>query len=294
MDDAENKPALKVQILKPSMSLITLAVPTFGDLDPEVWFSVLEIEFSNRNIHEDSAKFSQLVPRLPRDMLNLIRHILLSKSEYRYETAKQCILTELRPSDKMRLEELLHRLPLGDKKPSALLREMQQAARTSQFPESLLQELWMQRLPEYTQGLLCALPARPLCDLASSADAIHARFRGTTSIPVMNLVSTQVVSCDVPQATQDCEILSLSKGAHEHSGRRVLDTSTEVALLRRELAELRVAVQRPRSASQTLPTRSRSPPRSVGPSDLCWYHQTYGANAKRCRSPCARRNVNLN
>ena len=123
----------------PRINVLTLAVSPFQDIDPEVWFAVFELELTNRNIVTDSAKFSQLIPRLPKDTLLLIKHVLLDpKSNSRYENVKQIVLKAVRPSERARLEQLCGKLQLEDKRPSLLLREMQQLIKTTYMHDSLL------------------------------------------------------------------------------------------------------------------------------------------------------------
>ncbi|CAH8592531.1 unnamed protein product [Dicrocoelium dendriticum] len=72
MSDADVKPGSGG-----SMNLLTLAVPDFMAHKPNVWFAIFEIELENRGISSDQAKYNQLVPRLPQQVVTLVEDVLL-------------------------------------------------------------------------------------------------------------------------------------------------------------------------------------------------------------------------
>ena len=288
-----NSPLKIVAIAKPSVNVLTLAVPAFDDIDAEVWFAVLELELTNRNINTDEAKFSQLVPRLPKGMLMLIKHILLDpKSSTKYDDVKEIVLKEVRPTERARLEQLCSKIHLGTKKPSVLLREMQQLAGASYIHESLLKELWLQRLPDYTQALLAASPARNLDELAASADSVHerlplAQFQGfpspSTSQQCQNCCSVATKDEEIKVLRMALERLTVTPEQHHNE-----DLSSTLAAIRQAVQNVRPHRPfRQRSISKPRMTRQRTP--STGRSGLCWYHWRYRDEAQNCRPPCTYR-----
>lgn len=288
---------------KPSVNLINIAVPEFRDLPPEVWFAVFELELENRNVQLDRAKYAQLVPRLPRELLGLITHILVNPpQEDAYERVKQIVLADARPSEKARLEQLCHTLQLGDRKPSQLLREMQQLAGPGYLHETLLQELWLQRLPETLQAIVAVVPSCPLADLAQAADTVMERLPKGTSTSINN-PSTSHAGATAYTAIlteKDNRIASLQAALTALRVTPQPAPSSEVAALRQEVAELRHLLQsrefpfRSRSRNRSSQRRSRNPsgPRrshSRGEEKVCWYHRTHGDNARNCEPWCSRR-----
>ena len=225
----------------------------------------------------------------------LIKHVLLDpKSNSRYEDVKQIVLKAVRPSERARLEQLCGKLQLGDKRPSLLLREMQQLMGTTYMHDSLLQEFWLQRLPDYTQALLAASPAKTLSELADSADSIHDRLPSTRfTIASTSSAPTNCQSCSSCSslASKEEEIKTL-RAALE---RLTLPTTPVSNELSSTLAALTRAVQdfqprrhpRDRSFSRTRGVRRRTPSRDG--SGICWYHWKHGKDAQNCRPPCTYR-----
>ncbi|CAH8649038.1 unnamed protein product [Dicrocoelium dendriticum] len=277
--------------------MLPLAVPSFMEHSPEVWFKIFEIELENKGITADRPRYNQLVPRLPPSVVTLIEDILLCPSnEAKYETMKQAILKELRPSARTRFEQL-NGLKLGDRKPSTLLRELQRIAGPLFLSEEGIKELWFARLPEPLPVMLSMFIDAPLKDLATKADAAFERFPQQTT-------------------SNSGDVFSPMK-AESHVCSQSLDRSDskdeEIALLRSRIAAMKASKQRvPRSnadhvlatvhcgSSVPAPSTSRSARKrnifltssqsdNVKPvEEVCWYHRQYGGRARRCRAPCIR------
>ncbi|CAH8492398.1 unnamed protein product, partial [Dicrocoelium dendriticum] len=86
----------------------------------------------------------------------------------------------LRPSARARFEQL-NGLKLGDRKPSALLRELQRIAGPLFLSEEGIKELWFARLPEPLPVMLSMFIDASLKDLATKADAAFERFPQQTT-----------------------------------------------------------------------------------------------------------------
>ena len=65
-----------------------------------------------------------------------------------YDALEQAVLQEFSPNIRDRLNSLLKSVGLSDRKPSAVLQDMQDAAGTGGVSDELLQELWLTRVPE--------------------------------------------------------------------------------------------------------------------------------------------------
>lgn len=286
---------------KPSISVIQLALPEFRDLTPEVWFTVFELELENRNIFQDRAKYAQLVPRLPRDLLTLITPILVNPpAEDAYERVKQAILEDSRPSERARLEQLCHTLRLGDRKPTQLLREMQQLAGPGYLHDALLQELWLQRLPDTLQAILAVVPATSLADLAQAADAVLERLpKGAQQPPQPVAGPSHSIHSAVSstESDKDAQIATLQAALARTRISQPSEPSPEVTALRQEVAQLRRLIlqgarrERSRSRRRSFTRdRPRSGTRHDAPSSRegkqCWYHTKHGADARNCEPWC--------
>lgn len=121
---------------------------------------------------------------------------------------------------------------------------------------SLLRELFLQRLPSHVQMVLASLEFKDLDSLALTADKIYIE------------VSTNL------QYNILCYVDRLR---------------TEISDLREMVESLVASNSRPTSRARTPRPCSPSPSFAMdpAPSDLCWYHQRFGSNARKCRPPCS-------
>lgn len=270
---------------------IKLTVPDFRSLDAETWFAVLEMEFDSHGITADQDKYSQVIPRLPAETIQLVKHIILSASSKKYLKIKDITLNESRPSTRARLEQLFQTAQLGNRKPSSLLRELRQHADPAIVTESLLQEIWIQRLPNTMQGILAASTFKDLDQMAATADAIFDR-----TFPTVALVSAQ----PHPQATgsnslteQEQDIETLTQRLAQVKVRRRSPEPQwrqEIDNLKQDLSDIkRLLRDKPRNSSQFRDTRpqGRSYRHPEEQSSVCWFHGRFGPAATRCRPPCA-------
>ncbi|CAH8498375.1 unnamed protein product, partial [Dicrocoelium dendriticum] len=141
----------------------------------------LESVFYIRKISSDFAMYNQLISCLPQRISSQVRDIILCLPlVLKYETLKQAIIQRITPSDKVRLQQLFSDLQLGDRRPSALLREMQQLIGTSNIGVGILLELWMERLPASTQAILTVASDLPITAIADLADRVIERHKPET------------------------------------------------------------------------------------------------------------------
>ena len=153
-------------------------------------------------------------------------------------------------SEQKRLQQLFNAEELGDRKPSQLLRRMEQLlgdkARTTDG--AFLRELFLQRLPQNVRMVL-----------ASTAD--------TGNLDDVAQLADKIMKVATP---------SLSIAA--------VSTPSELECLRSEVAELKSILQGFQSSKRSSSRRSPSPaPRRQPPSlspEFCWYHTKFGDNAR--------------
>ena len=99
-------------------------------------------------------------------------------------------------------------------------------------------------------------------------------------------VTTQVAATGMPVPGQ----VASAQPATEQQGSSMEALTQTMAELTRELqvmsAQLRHRSSRPRSRGRYSQNRRRSQSRS-GNSQLCYYHNRFGDNARKCTKPCA-------
>uniref|UniRef100_A0A1X7SG25 Uncharacterized protein n=1 Tax=Amphimedon queenslandica TaxID=400682 RepID=A0A1X7SG25_AMPQE len=141
----------------------------------------------------------------------------------------------------------------------------------SEHTATLLKELFLQRLPSNVRMILASTPGdNTVQDLAALADKI-VEVTGPSRPPPIHNVST---------SDSDTQL------------------AVELAKLREEVAYLKKIVRSNSRSPSSRGHRSHSPrsdrdsPAPRQASDLCWYHQRFGDQARQCREPCSRSSGN--
>jgi hypothetical protein len=253
MSDSETEPAL---------NSLNLRVPPFKYGDPEFWFARLETFFTTQRITSQASRFGYASSFLPDDIAEQVRDILVSPpASSPYDKLKQEVIRRTSVSAQRRIQQLLTGAELGDRTPSQLLRHMQQLIGAEKVDQSLIRQLWLQRLPTMVQQILASNDdSTDLARLAEIADRIM-----SCSMPCVNAVSSTLSNPLLEQLSQKMEILSaqvmaLQLRSQQRTGRR-----------------------NRRNPSSRSRQKSRS---SSRPPDVCKYHHRYGDRAFHCILPC--------
>lgn len=257
----------------------SVRLQTFWPTKPKLWFRRIESEFSAYRIKSDDTRFDTVIRHLDVDTMTAIEDILDDlPATGKYELVKTTLISRFSSSEEKQIQTLLHGLELGDRAPSALLREMRALAGTN-VTDSVLRTLWLQRMPQRIRKVFVVLGETDLNKLAASADIAWEQSSGFNISAVAN---AQTSSTRQP-TTADDTLVELVKSLR-----------LEVNALRRENDERRDrSLSRGRSASRgwrrRSPSRSssrgRRPPRDA-PADHCWYHQCFKERAWTCSPPC--------
>ena len=154
----------------------SIKIPPFWPSDPQVWFIQVEAQFAARGITAQQTKYHHIVASLSPEIAMEIRDLLLHTPEdHPYDVLKAKLIERTAESEQRRLRQLLTAEELGDRKPTHLLRRMQQllGERAGALDGAILKELFMQRLPTNVRMVLASASERaPLEELAAMADKI--------------------------------------------------------------------------------------------------------------------------
>ncbi|XP_064479214.1 uncharacterized protein LOC135392431 [Ornithodoros turicata] len=227
---------------------------------------------------------------MPPEIAAEVRDIISSPPPHNpYDKVKEELIRRTAASEQRRLQQLLIAEELGDRKPSQLLRRMQQLLGSNTLDNTILRELFLQRLPSQVHMVLTAAGDISINDQARLADRI-------LELSVQS--TTPIASVDAAAAS------SSSTGAsHTPPLQQVVPVSDSIAALATNVEQIQSTVthltnivanmQRfGRTTRQSGPTPSRSRrSRSASPaaySTTCLNHRTFGDAAQRCRSPCGR------
>jgi hypothetical protein len=245
--------------------------PPFNKANVKIWFLQLEAHFSATNVTSDTQKFYGTVSMVDPAVLPHIKDVLTNPPESTaYETLKQRIIAHYSESEQRQLQKLLTELQLGDRKPSELLRQMEEYAHGN-IVNSALKTLWLQRLPHNMRAILSTSEDDlPLPKLAQMADKIADSLDCKPSY--------EAAAIQRPTATDNTTQLLQS-------------LVQQVATLSERLMQLEANNQQPRRSFNSSRSQSRqrfssrSPNRSP-PRQICFYHERFGRNARRCTKPC--------
>ena len=265
--DTGNTSTAQLAQEQPAISAVSIKLPPFWKADPLVWFAQVEAQFTTRAITVDSTKYAHVIAALPPDVSQEIRDILINPPDTdRYATLKKSLISRVSASEQRRVQLLLTEEELGDRKPSQLLRRMQQFLGEQKLEKGILKQLFLQRLPVNVRLILASTSETlSLSDLAELADKII-------------------------EAQPDNYGTVSAVAPRENAPKNDLENQvSELTKLERELTTVVGHIQRSQSRSRSR-SRGRRDAKRDSPSDseLCWYHDKYGDKAHRCRSPCKR------
>ena len=240
------------------VAAVHLKLPPFWPADPQIWFAQVEAQFTTRGITVQKTKFDHIVASLAPEFATEVRDLILNPPrEQPYDTLKDQLIKRTAASEQRRLQQLFNAEELGDRKPSQLLRRMQQLLgdKANNTDGTFLRELFLQRLPSNVRMVLASTPdAGNLDDLAQLAD--------------------KIVEVATPSISS-------------------VKTSDEFERLRHEVTELKLLIQ---TLKQLKRSRSRGRSPSPAPQrhsqEICWYHAKFGDNARKCKPPCSKSSEN--
>lgn len=238
-----------------NISRVSVKVPPFWKPDPRIWFLQIEAQFRNSGITQDQTKFDMVISTIEADVLSQVSDVLCKPPDNeKYETLKKRLIAVFADSETGRIQKLLTDLELGDKKPSQLLREMQNLA-GDKVSGDFLKTLWLQRLPLNMRSIL-TISTDELPKIADMADKIW------------EMNSSSFHANSVEEAPNDSTLQRMQQ--------QISELSLEIAKLR----------GRSRHKSQTR-SRDRSNYRRPNYRNVCYYHAKFGDRAFKCVQPCS-------
>ena len=264
----------------PVTSSVSIKLPPYWPRDPALWFSQVEAQFTIRGITSQSTKYAYVVGSLQPEVAQEVRDLLIHLPvENPYTRLKAELVKRTSATEQQRLHQLLHAEELGDRKPTQLLRRMQQLLGENTLEPAIMKQLFLQRLPINTQLIL-----------ASTKDDLDAES--------LAWLADKIVEIALTHATPP----SLSTVV-PHPALPTSPPSTELCKLQDLVAQLTTTINNlhfppqplgPIPSRRTHPrTRSPSPSRPINfASDgqsppICWYHTKFGTSAKKCSQPCS-------
>ncbi|CAH8500953.1 unnamed protein product [Schistosoma haematobium] len=241
-----------------SVGAISVPLPIFNPRKAELWFARLESFFVANKITNQSTKFSYANSLLPDDVIEQVPDVIFKPDpDSPFDCLKREVIRVTSLTDQQTIDQLLANVELGDNTPSQLKRHMTNLLGNRIVDKRLLYQLWLRRLPQNIQQILAIGDEDVDFDrLADIADRIYERSK---THPVSQIQSS---SAD--------EIAEL---------RRSVDTLTK------QIAQIQLLNASHSKRRGTSTSRRRRSP-STTRHNICWYHRTYGKQARKCTPPC--------
>jgi hypothetical protein len=161
---------------------VSLKLPTFWTADPEVWFAQVEAQFASRApaIIVDLTKYNYVVSVLNNTTASEVRALVLNPPiAGRYNAIKAALIAAFGKTQAAKDKELLNLHGLGDRLPSALLRQMRGLNADT---DTLFKALFLSQLRADVRRVLAGSATVSLDALALEADRITQAGESTPGV----------------------------------------------------------------------------------------------------------------
>ncbi|KAJ8704247.1 hypothetical protein PYW08_012971 [Mythimna loreyi] len=241
---------------------------------PRMWFIQFEAVVEPQKT-SDENKYRYVLGQLqPTDLQHITDIVIKPPETKKYEAIKQRLLSVYEQSEVKNFKNLISGLELGNQRPSQLLRRMRELG-GNMITEDGIKIEWMNHLPAQIRVVLSVNTDSSLDMLAAMADKMM-EYSESSNIAAVS--SSQPDSAAVNQQVMSAQIQVISK---------------QLEKLTLEISELRSRGRPHHRRHQRSRSRSKSTTKYQNdPNRVCYYHYRFGDHARRCVSPCAKRNQN--
>ena len=238
----------------------SVKLPDFWTADPEMWFRQAESAFRRAQVRDSLTKYDHVLTKLPEAVIASVRDLVRSvddSSTDAYERLRSRLLSSFGQSKWHQINKLIdhQNLGLGARRPSTLMDQMLTLLPAGEKPGLLFTGLFLKRL--YREHLAARDFTSPR-QMAEYADVLWDARGG----------EGHVLAAIGNQQQQR----GRSPGRYNNNRQRGRSAG-------------RVGRSGSRSSSRSTGFRRRQ--QTPGPAEVCWYHQEYGMDARKCKSPCS-------
>jgi hypothetical protein len=275
---------------------VGVKIPPISNCKIENWFRRVERQFEIAGIKSDETKCNHIIANLDSDSFDKLPDSATEGNDYAF--LKKTMIERLGISPEDRRTTLFRGIELGDKKPSALLHEIEKLATGLELSQSNIKHLWVQQLPSDIQKHLIR-DNSSLDSLASFADTLltidqrkevaELEHRPSTSNTLdatisklldekLNVIVKALGSSNNDQVRYD------NKPKHFPNRSNYNNRHNHFSNRNQYKSNYQANANNPRS---DLATNTNKFAKNQQHADYCYYHSTFGEKAQKCKPPCS-------
>ncbi|BHF82041.1 hypothetical protein SprV_0802517700 [Sparganum proliferum] len=193
---------------QPIAGIHTFDLPSVWLGDIALWLRTVESRFAFRQITREDTKFHYVVAALPMEIATDLRDIIdCPPTEAPYTALKEALISRISLSTQKRLQRLISEEDLGDRKPTQLLRRLEQLADGQKLDATMFKQLFLQRLPPIVQAILAPnIPSSTVQTLAETADRILEYYQPPVTV---NVASRSTIVPTIEDVVKRLDALTL-------------------------------------------------------------------------------------
>ena len=242
-----------------STNLPKFKIATFYATDVELWFNQIETQFDLHQIHDDDERYSLTCTALSGEVASDVRDVLLQPfRSHKYESLKITLIERRGLTTPERVNKVISGERMGSDIPSRFLRRLQKTAgfgTKAVVGKAVIRQAFIRQMPASIRAHLATQPDSAKLD--SSA-----------------MLADRVLA-------SEADVEESKPGIAEI---KVDETTKLVGLLedlskRLKKLETVTAAEKKRNQGRGRVNNANAP--------VCYFHQTFGDKARKCKSPCA-------
>ncbi|XP_077508413.1 uncharacterized protein LOC144119740 [Amblyomma americanum] len=175
------------------VSALSLRLPRFSPADPQLWLAQVNSQFTIGRITTQAQKFHHVAASLPPEIATEVRDMLINPpASASFDTLAAELIKRTAVSEHPRLQHLISSEELCDRKPTQLLRRLQQLLgdKAATLDQAFLCEFFFQRLPLSVRLVLIPAQGLSLEKLAELVDSVMDVSCSTLSLGAVSLPPT--------------------------------------------------------------------------------------------------------
>lgn len=252
---------------------VSFSAPKFED-DVSLWFRQAEAKFEVSRITSQKTKFNLAFGNLPASILKPVLHLVPDPKDdpEPYDRLKEIILGKVTLTQNQRIENILRDMDIGDRKPSTYYQELLETAGQT-IPQDTVYRIWLSRIPVNVKVAMIAFKSDDFNERMEMADDVMAACVAESAGRI-----AEVSKDDDPLSAMRKQIDDLFKLVKDNRRSRSRSPSRQSSRKSNNYSK-----GQNRSNSRA---RSTSRSQVLNDKEICWYHENFKNDARKCIPGC--------